>query len=81
MSDELDDIILSMVIARWRKVALVMVLTNEQIGKTKFDVSLEEIAEHIKVLVRTGRLESQGNLDRWRHSEVRLPTPPSKQTH
>jgi hypothetical protein len=75
VSDELDNVILSMVSVRWRKVALVMALANDQIGETKLDVSFEDIAARIKALVQTGRLESQGNLDRWRHSEVRLPVP------
>lgn len=77
--DGLDDIILSNANARWRKVALVMALTNDRIREIQLDASLDEIAERIKALVRTGRLESQGNLDRWRHSEVRLPAPDETQ--
>jgi hypothetical protein len=30
------------------------------------------IADRIKALVKAGRLESAGNLDRWRYSEIRL---------
>jgi hypothetical protein len=30
------------------------------------------IAERIKALVKNGTLESAGNLDRWRYSEIRL---------
>ena len=30
------------------------------------------IADRIKALVEAGRLESAGNLDRWRYSEIRL---------
>jgi hypothetical protein len=33
---------------------------------------VEFIADRIKVLVRAGTLESAGNLDRWRFSEIRL---------
>jgi hypothetical protein len=31
------------------------------------------IADRIKALVKAGTLESQGDLDRWRFSEIRLP--------
>jgi len=31
------------------------------------------ISKRIEVLVRNGQLVSQGNLKKWRHSEVRLP--------
>jgi hypothetical protein len=31
------------------------------------------IADRIKALVKAKRLESAGNLDRWRYSEIRLP--------
>ena len=30
------------------------------------------IADRIKALVKAGTLESAGNLDRWRYSEIRL---------
>jgi hypothetical protein len=30
------------------------------------------IADRIKALVKAERLQSAGNLDRWRHSEIRL---------
>jgi Protein of unknown function len=42
------------------------------------DEALEEptevdfIADRIKALVKAGTLESAGNLDRWRYSEIRL---------
>ena len=39
------------------------------------DVDL--IADRIKALVEAGHLESEGNLDRWRNSEIRLPAPPA----
>jgi hypothetical protein len=33
---------------------------------------VDVVAERIKALVRSGQLESQGNLDRWQYSEIRL---------
>jgi XRE family transcriptional regulator, aerobic/anaerobic benzoate catabolism transcriptional regulator len=46
------------------------------------DVDKDFIAERIKTLVKLERLESQGDLDRWRFSEIRLPEimkPPATQ--
>jgi hypothetical protein len=31
------------------------------------------LGTRIQVLADTGRIDSQGNLSMWRHSEVRLP--------
>ena len=39
------------------------------------------IAKRIKALVRDRKLEGQGNLSLWRHSEVRLPSPRSDRRH
>jgi hypothetical protein len=36
------------------------------------DTGADFIAERIKALVKTERLEAAGNFDRWRYSEVRL---------
>ena len=36
------------------------------------DRDLDFISDRIKALVKAGRLESQGDLDRWRYSEIRL---------
>jgi hypothetical protein len=35
-------------------------------------LDVDFIADRIKALVKAGRLESAGNLDRWRYSEIRL---------
>jgi len=37
------------------------------------NVDKDFIADRIKALVKAERLESQGNLDRWHFSEIRLP--------
>jgi hypothetical protein len=41
--------------------------------KVPMDVDKGFIADRIKALVKAERLESQGDLDRWRFSEIRLP--------
>ena len=37
------------------------------------DVDPDGVAQRICALVENGQLEAQGDLSRWRHSEVRLP--------
>jgi hypothetical protein len=41
--------------------------------KVPMDADKDFIADRIKALVKAERLHSQGNLDRWRFSEIRLP--------
>jgi hypothetical protein len=38
------------------------------------DAEVHDVAERIRALVEDGQLEAQGDLSKWRHSEVRLPT-------
>ncbi len=44
------------------------------------DMDKDFIADRIKALVKAERLESQGDLDQWRFSEIRLPEKLEKQT-
>jgi hypothetical protein len=41
--------------------------------KVPRDVKKDFIADRIKALVKAEKLQSQGDLDRWRFSEIRLP--------
>jgi hypothetical protein len=73
MSPELvDQTILSCCKLQFLKVALVVGDVAVAL-KVPIDVNKDFIADRIKALVKAGRLESQGNLDRWRFSEIRLP--------
>ena len=73
----LGSLILSYAGEHWRKVAMIIgrVLTEfERAGTRKTtDADQYEIADRIRALVEEGKLEAQGNLSRWRHSEVKLP--------
>jgi hypothetical protein len=74
-SSEIDNAILAVAQASWRKVAMVIVKAAERLGPDLpvSDVGDGMIAERVEALVRAGRLISQGDISRWRHSEVRLP--------
>ena len=54
---------------------MVIVKAAERLGPAlpEGDPGYEMIAQRLEALVQAGRLASQGELSRWRHSEVRLP--------
>ena len=69
----LDDLILSVVKPNWQKVAMVLVKALRLSESRGFETNYDALAARISALCKAGRLESQGNLSRWRYSEVRLP--------
>lgn len=73
MENDFDALILSVAKERWQKVAMVISKVLE--GQIDEDEAIAKvIARRIKFLVRARKLEGQGNLSLWRHSEVRLPS-------
>lgn len=72
MSDDaVDALLLSQVSGSWQKVAMV-------IGRVlQVDSGMDEnkLGERIAALVESGRLEGEGDIRKWRHSEIRLPNP------
>jgi len=71
----IDEAILSVAQPHWRKVAMIIAKTAEVegIGVADDENGHEVISSRIEALVGEGRLVAQGNLKRWRYSEVRLP--------
>ena len=45
----------------------------DEASEKPMGTAVDFIADRIKALVKAGTLESAGNLDRWRFSEIRLP--------
>jgi hypothetical protein len=70
---QIDEVVCSCVGERWTKVAMVIARVADAMGDDlpSGEKGLELIAERIEVLVRDGRLSSQGNIKKWRFSEVR----------
>ena len=66
---ELDRLIISLALPNWQKVAMVIAKSFDRLD---MQIDADRLAARIEHLVRTGRLESQGNLSRWRYSEIRL---------
>ena len=71
----LDGHILENCHARWQKVAMIIAKTAQNVDLTGVHDSYAAIAERIAALVDGGRLEAAGNLQDWRASEIRVPTP------
>jgi len=71
--NQLDEIILSLVRPQWRKVAMIVAKALNECEIREIPANADEIAGRVETLVSENRLESQGNLSNWRHSEVRLP--------
>jgi hypothetical protein len=71
----IDEAILSVTQPHWRKIAMIIgkAAVVEGVGVTDDDEGHEIIAARIEALVDEGRLVAQGNLKKWRYSEVRLP--------
>jgi hypothetical protein len=72
-SDDIDLLILSFAQEQWRKVAMIMSQVVNARDCRGDDADWNEVAARIRALVKDGRLEAQGDLSKWRHSEVRLP--------
>jgi Protein of unknown function len=72
---EIDEAILSVTVTFWRKVALVIASAREILGNTvpNDEAGLDLIAKRIEALTHDGRLSSQGDIKKWRFSEVRKP--------
>jgi hypothetical protein len=69
----IDKALLSDCVSSWRKVARIVGRALDQVPDSLDDVPVAYFAQRVKALVASGQLESQGNLDHIRFSEVRLP--------
>src|SRR5690242_4876543 len=77
--DELDKIIVDEAKPTWRKVAMIVAKAGERVGRHTDDVRdsalLDRIAGRIVALVGAGKLAAQGDLSKWRHSEIKRARP------
>ena len=69
----IDAAILSIVPPRWQKVAMVALRSQEKLEAKFPQFSYLFYAKRVQFLADQGRLQSQGDLDYIRFSEVRLP--------
>ncbi|MFL6837996.1 MAG: DUF3658 domain-containing protein [Bradyrhizobium sp.] len=69
---DLDSIIFPFVSSRWQKTAMVIVKANKRCEELVLPIDTEVLGLRILELAETNRLDSQGDVRKWRHSEVRL---------
>ena len=69
---DIDEALMASVQGHWRKGARVLVLAADKLGWDSDD-DFNRLARRVEVLTADRQLEAQGDLSRWRHSEVRLP--------
>ena len=69
---ELDALILSVLQQNWRKTAMIIGKALELTKARGWPLDDETLGARIQYLADKGHLDSQGDLAKWRHSEVRL---------
>jgi Protein of unknown function len=72
-NDLIDELIISLITPNWQKVAMVIAKALRLSEDRGLEIGDHALAARIDALCTEGRVESQGNLSNWRHSEVRLP--------
>jgi len=73
---EIDRLLLAHSDKHWRKVARVIAQTMQALEVRGVQISggvADAIDARIKALVDRGQLEAEGDIRKWRYSEVRLP--------
>src|SRR6185437_4955513 len=73
---QIQQFVLAAVRPQWLKVARIVVEVQKECERNELETSEHPIVAGIRTLVADGRLQALGNLERWRHSEVRLPDVP-----
>jgi hypothetical protein len=71
---EIDRVLLAEAAPTWRKVARIVEMTIKELSQRFPRVPDIYYAQRVRRLVAVGELESQGNLEYMRFSEVRLPS-------
>jgi hypothetical protein len=69
---DLDTIIFSALTSRLQKTAMVIAQATKRCDESALPVSAEIIYARIQALAEADRIESAGDLRKWRYSEVRL---------
>lgn len=69
---ELDRMILSALRPQWRKTVMIIDLVGREGERRGLEIADEEIAYRITVLAAAGVIDSMGDLQNWRGSEICL---------
>jgi Protein of unknown function len=69
---DIDQIIFSAMTPQWRKTAMVIGNAAERCKELGVPISAEVLGARLGALAEAFRIDSAGDLHKWRHSEVRL---------
>jgi hypothetical protein len=69
---DVDGVIFSVLKPQWRKTAMIVLQALKKCEELGWPIEDEALAARIEILAEAGRIEHQGDLRYWRHSEVRL---------
>ncbi len=69
---ELDRMILSAMKLRWQKTGMIIGVVFDECKGRRLEISEDDIAERIIELNEAGMINSRGDLEQWRKSEVCL---------
>jgi len=69
---DVDKVIFSVLTPRWQKMAMILAKALDQCRQWPSPIRAEAIAARIHELAESDLLEGEGDLRKWRHSEVRL---------
>ncbi len=72
-NEDLDALIISMMSNDWQKTSMVISKVFEDPAFKDDENLAQKVAQRIYIMVDSGKLESLGNMRRWRSSDVRLP--------
>ncbi len=75
LATQIDKSILRFTTESWQKVAMVAANVMFETDPDMSEVNDFEVAKRVKALVAGGQIQSQGNLDDMRRSEIRLAEP------
>jgi hypothetical protein len=70
---DIDGVIFSVLKPQWRKTAAIVGWAHEKCEELGWPNGDEVLVARLEVLAEAGRIDHQGYLRYWRHSEVRLP--------
>jgi hypothetical protein len=73
----IDELVVWLAKPQWRKVARIILDFLKECERRSVETDASAVADGIQHMVNKGRLEAQGDLSKWRYSEVRLPAAPS----
>jgi Protein of unknown function len=69
---DIDQIIFSAMASQWRKIAMVIGKAVKRCEELGVPISAEVLGARLGALAESDRIDSAGDLCKWRHSEVRL---------